>query len=237
MRKKSLFHICCICLLLCVTGTLQAQSQLLDMAIASLEEMPTDMTARNPGTKKEDPGSGGLYSIIKVTTTNPNDDLTAYEFDFGNMEDITEVKHEDREIWVYVQRNAKHITVSRKGYKTIKNEDLGLTIGNGKVYYMVLQVTVPKAMYQIVSFKVIPAEAKATVMYKKAGGSYTQFKNPTDKDGVTSQKLEYGFYEYMVTSDSYHGTEGKFTLNNKDEVHTVNVKLMPRFSNITFNGV
>ena len=236
MSRRFVFLLCCISLFLCMTGALQAQStQPLDMLVASFDYSPNDMTARQSETMKKD-AEGKMMAIIKVRTNNPNDDLTAYEFDFGYMEDITEVRNDDREIWIYVQRGAKHITISRNGYKTIKNRDFGMTVEAGKVYELVLQVTVPKAMYQIVSFKIIPAEAKATVMYKKAGGSYTQFRNPTDKDGVTSESLEYGFYEYMVTSDSYHSTEGKFTLNNKDKVHTVNVKLMPRFSNITFDA-
>ena len=201
MSRKYIFHLCSVCLFLCLATVLQAQTtQPKDMSIASFKYSPNDMTARQSESLKKD-AEGRLMSIIKVCTNDPKDDLKAYEFDFGYMEDITEVKNDDREIWVYVQRGAKHITISRSGYKTIKNKDLGETLEAGKVYELELSVAPRVIKKRMLLFKVSPADSEALVTYKAEGdaGDYKPFGNGRiDDGGMVAKNLEPGIYVYKV---------------------------------------
>ena len=237
MSRKYIFHFCFFCLFLCLATALQAQStQPKDLSIALFEYSPNDMTARKPGSLKKD-AEGRLMSIIKVRTNDPKDDLTAYEFDFGYMEDITEVRNDDREIWVYVQRGAKHITISRSGYKTIKNRDLGVTIEDGKVYELELAVAPRVIKKRMLLFNVSPTGSDALVTYKAEGDGedYKPFGNGTvDEEGNLAKNIELGTYVYKVTSNDYYVTEGRIVLDDKPDTYIEKVRLHSRYRSVVF---
>ena len=236
MSRRFVFLLCCISLFLCMTGALQAQStQSRDMSIASFEYIPNDLTARQSETMKKD-AEGRLMSIIKVRTNDPKDDLTAYEFDFGYMEDITEVRNDDREIWVYVQRGAKHITISRSGYKTIKNRDLGVTLETGKVYELELSVAPRVIKKRMLLFKVSPAGSEALVTYKAEGdaGDYKPFgSGRIDEGGMVAKNLEPGIYVYKVISTNYHSIEGRIILEDVAGKFVEPVILKPNYGTLS----
>ena len=236
MSRKYIFHLCSICLLLCLATALQAQStQSRDMSIASFDYSPNDMTARQSETMKKD-AEGKMMAIIKVRTNDPKDDLTAYEFDFGYMEDITEVRNDDREIWVYVQRGAKHITISRSGYKTIKNRDLGVTIEDGKVYELELSVAPRVIKKRMLLFKVSPAGSEALVTYKADGdaGDYKPFgSGRIDEGGMVAKNLEPGIYVYKVISTNYHSIEGRIILEDVAGKFVEPVILKPNYGTLS----
>ncbi|MBR5478000.1 MAG: PEGA domain-containing protein [Bacteroidaceae bacterium] len=201
-------------------------------SVVSFEEQPLDMTAREDGARKD--GTGSLYAIIKVTSTNPDDDLRAYSFDFDYLKHIVEAK--DGELWVYVQRNAKHVTITRGGYQTVKDYDLRTTIQAGKVYAMQLSSEVRRVYKQIVQFNVVPADAGAVVFCKSTENDAKEIMlGVVDSEGSVAASLELGTYTYRVTSTKYHESEGRFTLNDRSSNHVENVKLRSNFSTITFN--
>ncbi|MBP5569892.1 MAG: hypothetical protein J6X46_02530, partial [Prevotella sp.] len=98
-------------LLLLLVGAVSAFGQL-KFHVASFGEDQFDLAARDERFKKID-GSGSLYAIIKVS----GDDLKEYNFNFGNMNHLVE-SHEDQ-LWGYVQKNAKHVTITRSGYNPL----------------------------------------------------------------------------------------------------------------------
>ena len=59
--------------------------------IVSFDESSLDMTARDAQHEKID-GNGDRFAIVKVTSTSTDDDLRAYNFDFGYMESLVESK-------------------------------------------------------------------------------------------------------------------------------------------------
>ena len=190
-----------------------------------------DLTAQNEQYKKID-GSGSLYAIIKVTSTNADDDLRAYRFNFGNMNH--EVTEHDGALWVYVQRNAKYVTISRPGYATVERYDLQTTIEAGRTYLMQLS-TAPKQVYtQMVMFAVTPVDCRATVMVKSsAAGASEDVIGITDESGATAKGLPFGSYTYRVMAEGYHTTEGRFTLDDMARTHTEQVTLRPKFGTVT----
>lgn len=199
-------------------------------SVASFEVDQFDVTARDENHKKVD-GNGSLYAIIKVTSNNPNDNLAEYSFNFGNMRH--EVVDKNGELWVYVQRNAKMVTISRQGYVTIRKYDLKTTIEEGRTYLMQLSQSAAPIYTQMVQFTIEPATANAVVMIKgiNANAREELFGN-ADNMGNVAKSLPFGTYTYRVMSENYHSSEGRFTLNDKAKTHIENVKLRSNFSEV-----
>lgn len=216
--------------LLLLPSVSRAQEKL-KFSISEFEADPFDLSARSADTEKYD-GNGERYAIIKVKSTNPDDKLSEYLFNFGNMNH--KVEEHDGVLWIYVQRNAKLVTITRNGYAPINKYDLHTTIESGKNYVMTLTSEGKKVYNQMVQFNVNPAKATAVVMVKSTiPDSQEEFFGNTDESGSVARRLEFGTYTYKVISDKYHNAEGRFTLNNRLENHIENIELRPNFSDIT----
>ena len=207
------------CLLLSA-ACLQAQS--LKMRIVSFEEDPTDLTR----VSKTDQGSGDPYALVKVTSDNPDDDLSAYRFKFGMM--AHEQEAHDGELWFYVQKNAKHVTIERDGYRTINRQELGYTLESGKVYRMILSAQTPEVRYGILQFKVTPANEGAIVKVKTEDGEY-ELWGEVDATGSIDRRLELGVYYYEITAPHYEKTEGRISLDGRENPKVETVTLTPNF--------
>ena len=199
--------------------------------VESFEIDQFDMTAKNEAYKKID-GNGSLYAIIKVTSNAPDDDLKAYNFNFGNMNSKLEMH--DGELWVYVQRNAKMVTISWSGFETVNKYDLKTTIEEGRTYTMRL-TTQPKKVYtQMVLFKVNPADCNAVISVKaETPDAQEEMLGIVDASGMKARNLPFGSYTYKVMAENYYQSEGRFTLNDDAQTHEETVRLRARFSEIT----
>lgn len=228
-------------LLLACCTSLNAQ-QKLNFSIASFQADKFD-TSANIGNFVEIDGSGNKYAIIKVTSNNPEDNLTEFNFSFGNM--ASHVKDHDGELWIYVQRNAKTITISRNGYVTISKHDLGMTLEPGQVYKM--QLTFDKIQQRIVydvklqkvKFVISPAVQGVMVMAKRQDTGRETVVGMTDAKGVVFKTMDFGKYTYRVMSSDnmYHPSEGFLTLNSSDLTHEEKVILRPNFAEISLKAV
>lgn len=218
-----------VCLLLGISGLL-AQNKL-KFSIASFEADPFDASAKDPRYEKID-GNGDRYAIIKVTSNNPDDDLNEYQFNFGNLRSSTIMK--DDVLWVYVQKNAKLVTISRSGYTTVNRYDLRTTIEAGKNYVMSLTSAEKRVMTQMVQFNIEPADSRAVVMVKSSvSGATEELFGNADASGAVARSLEYGIYTYKVFAKNYNTSEGRLTINEKDRTHVEQVVLVPNFSVMT----
>ena len=207
-----------------------AQSRL-KMSVISFEQDPFDTTPQNSLYEKID-GSGARYAIIKVTTDNPDDKLKEYNFNFGNLKSI--VEEHDGELWVYVQKNAKMVTISRSGYSTINKYDLKTTVDAGKTYVMKLSVARPIVYTQMVQFTVSPAIAGSVITVKSARPeAQEEMFGTTDATGSAARALELGIYTYKVITANYHTTEARFTLNDRTKTYKEEVTLRANFSEVT----
>ncbi len=219
-------------LLLLMAATTQAQ-QNRKFHVQSFEQNQFDTSARVKATEKYD-GNGDRYSIIKVTSTNPDDDLMAYSFDFGMMNSLVE-QHDD-ELWVYVQRNAKHVTIKRAGYATVRNYDLRTTIQPGQVFDMVLSPETAKIQKQMVYFKITQKDANVTIMFKlNESGATPEVVNLGEKSEA-AKNLTLGRYSYTVLSEDYYEYESMLVLDNTNETHVEEITLRPKFANVTLSA-
>ena len=202
-------------------------------SVVSFEEKPFDTAARDERYRIVD-GNAQLFSIIKLVSNNPNDNLLAYSFDFGLLE--SRIKEVDGDVWVYVQRNAMHVTIKRDGYRPVKF-DLPVTVQPGQVFEMVLSAEALPIYREILLFNIKPAGVKATVMYKSATpGAQLQFFGIADDEGTVAKSLELGTYIYEIHSDNYHKSEGRIELKENKGKHVENVTLRPNFSTVTLEA-
>ena len=214
--------------LLLLAGAVSSFGQL-KFHVAEFAADPFDLTARNDQYKKVD-GSGSLYAIIKVS----GDDLKEYNFNFGNMNH--EVTEHDGLLWIYVQKNAKRVTIRRNGYAPLLNYDLQTTVEEGKTYRMKLSAQGPVVYMQMLMFQVQPADARASVIIKgSAPDAVEQMLGTTDASGAIARNMPYDTYTYRIFSENYYPSEGRFTLGDKSQTHLEQVTLRPRFAQITLS--
>ena len=218
--KRTLFFF--IAIILFVTGAM-AQN-LSEFTVVSFEEKPFDTAARDERYRIVD-GNAQLFSIIKLVSNNPNDNLLAYSFDFGLLE--SRIKEVDGDVWVYVQRNATHVTIKRDGYRPVKF-DLPVTVQPGQVFEMVLSAEALPIYRQTLQFSIEPANIKAVVMYRNsASGAQLQLFGITDDEGSVAKNLELGTYIYEIYTDGYRKSEGRIELKEKNRIHEESVTLRP----------
>ena len=212
-----------------------SSQQLLRFSVAEFVQDPLDLTARNDQYKQMD-DNGSLYSIIKVKSNLSDDALKAYHFDFGWINSFVVHHPEKEELWVYVQKNAKNVSISREGYVSVDKYDLRTTIDAGATYNMLLSVTGPTLKVQMVMFRVKPPTAKAVVMVKgEQPEAIEEVLGIVDEMGAVAKSLPFGSYTYRVAAENFYPSEGRFTLNNQTENHVEDVSLRSNFGNITLN--
>lgn len=85
-------------------------AQELKFRVADFYQDQQDLTAQEENKKDDD---GRLYAVIKVTSDNEDDDLSQFSFDFNYNVSSQEMR--DGELWLFVQRNAKNVTIRRGG--------------------------------------------------------------------------------------------------------------------------
>jgi len=229
MRIKSLLGL--IILFLFETSPLLAQ-QLRTFRVTDFHRDALALTARNEQYKKTD-DSGSLYAIIKVKSDLPDDDLQSYRFDFGLMNSIVVHHPETEELWVYVQKNAKTVTISREGFVSVNKYDLQTTIEAGTTYVMQLSVSAPQIYLQMVMFRIQPATAKAFIMVKSESDEQEEVFGAVDETGSVAKSLPLGNYTYRVAAENFYPSEGRLTLNRQNETHIEEVTLRSNVGMIT----
>lgn len=217
MKRLIIF---CLTLFLIFISLPASAQQKQKFSVANFEYNPFDMAAQSA---KLD-GSGNRYAIIKVSSTNPDDDLKEYSFNFGNLRSF--VEEHDNELWVYVQKNAKTVTISRPGYTTIQRYDLKTTIESGKTYNLMLSTAVKIVSKQMLQFSVTPSKSQALVIIKGSNqnSKYEMF-GKIDENGLIADNLEYGIYTYSVIASGYQVSEGRIVLNDKTKTFVEKVQL------------
>ena len=209
-----------------------AAQQMQKFHVESFGENAFDMSAREKPTSRDD-GTGVLYSIIKVTSTAPDDNLKAYKFDFGYLKDVQEMH--DGVLWVYVQNGAKTVDIMRDGFHTIRRYNLETTLRPGKVYDLVLRPEPKVISMQFLMFQVTPANSQAMIMYADESGNEKVF-GQLDENGTVAEKLVLGRYSYRIISKNYHDSEGIVTLSTPNGKHIETVTLRPNFARITLTA-
>lgn len=224
-----IFNVKHIFLLLLILFALPTMAQKLEMRVASFEQDQFDGAAKGEYRKLD--GSGDPYAIVKVTSDKPGDDLSQLMFDFGSMnhEDVPGHDGADSERWLYVQKNAKTVTILRNGYTSIMREDLQTSLLSGAVYKLALSLEAPVTKFRVLQFAISPVGEVASIMVKASGEEeYTDW-GVVRNDGTLDKLLPEGTYQYKINSNWYLPTEGMITLLPSNDTFKEAVTLRPNF--------
>lgn len=227
-----IFRLYFVVTLLFSSAMLSAQ-QKLEFNVVSFKMDQFSTTAQDKRYEKID-GDGYRYAIIKVKDFDGEGGLDAFTFNFGTLNSIVET-HDD-ELWVYVQRNAKTVTIKRPGYKTIEKYDLNTTLQSGRTYIMTLtmsrirQDVVHDITKQVLQFFVTPYNENAIVKVKKVGTSSDfELWGAVDETGSIDKIMDFGTYDYVVSALNYESTSGRIILSDSKNTYVENVALKPNF--------
>ncbi len=207
-------------LLILLPNTVLGQEQ--KMWINSFTHDPMDMSAKDH--QKRD-GNGNLYALVKVRPVSKD-----FRFSFGYLSCINDGTHDD-ETWLYVQKSARTISITREGFTSIRNKDLGITLEAGETYILELSYVEPQntVKKQWLKFDVLPNDLNAVVKVKPDGTNADYEIWGQTQNGSIARSLECGRYLFQVVADNYLPSEGVVTLNKPNETHTEQVTLTPNF--------
>lgn len=180
--------------------------------------------------------SGSWYAIIKFMSADPTvkiDNLEAFTFNFGNMKHKT-VLHGD-ELWIYVQKNARTVSINREGYAPIKKWDLKTTLKEGATYVMKITFeqleayVKPSLKKQFLRIQLEPGLSGAVVTLKREGEEASSETSYTDATGSKAWNKEFGTYVYEIKAPNYNVSKGRVKLTTSDSTYVEKVKLIPNF--------
>ena len=206
--------------LMCITYISYSQS----ISVSNFKLLDTDLTANTAGTMELDQ-NGETAALIKVVTTQ-----TGFTFDGGSM-GIVKTKQTPGEVWVYIPRGAKKISIKHPQLGVLRDYYFPVAIEPAKTYEMVLvagevQTIVKQARTsQYVVFQLTPPDAVVELngqLLKTEGG-------------IASKMMKFGTYNYRVQAPDYLLEAGSVTVDDPNNKKVVNISLKPNFTKVTIN--
>ncbi len=176
-----------ICLLLLFCIALSAQS----ISVSSFRLIESDQSANINGTMVHDQ-NGEVAALIKVKTAEKD-----FSFDTGQI-GIVKTKQNNGEIWIYVPRGTKKITISHPDYGLLRDYYLNIPIQSGKTYELVLQTNSANGEVEVICS---PATADIYIDGEKVGETPQLISN-----------LSVGEHQYRLVCKGYEEKCGSFTI-------------------------
>lgn len=186
------------------------------MNVKSFRLLETDLDANTSGLSMTDQ-NGETAALIKVVTTQ-----TGFTFDGGSLS-IVGTKQTPGEIWVYIPRGSKKITIKHPQLGVLRDYFFPCPIEAARTYEMIL----------------ITGSVQ-TIVNEDAGGQYLVMTvdpptatvyiddiEATLQDGVLSNFLPYGKHTYRVTDPLYATDAGSFEIGK--EKTELSIKLPPSY--------
>ena len=194
------------------------------ISVSSFRLLENDLDANTAGTMEKDQ-NGEVAALIKVVTTQ-----TGFTFDGGAL-GIVKTKQTPGEIWVYIPRGSKKISIKHQQLGVLRDYYFPISVEAARTYEMVLvtgtvETTVHQARTsQYVVFQLTPSNA-----FVELDGEVLQTNG-----GTATKMMKFGTYNYRVQAPNYLPEAGNVTVNDPNNKHIVTVALKPNFSTVTLN--
>lgn len=194
------------------------------ISIKSFRSLSNDLDARVSYPKEDK--NGKKAAIIKIVTTE-----TGFEFDAGVI-GIVAVVPKTSEIWLYVPRGSKAVTIKHPKLGLLRNYAYPQAISGGEVYEMELvtgkvvtsiEPTTIETQWLIITTD--PAGADVYINDQPAGKTPYQNNLPTGK------------YTWRVSKELYLPEAGVANLTTEGEKQVMNVKMKPNFGSLNITSV
>lgn len=191
---------------------LQAQT----INVKSFRMLDNDLTANTNGTYELDQ-NGEKAALIKVVTNQ-----TGFSFDCGSL-GVVKTMQKPSEIWVYVPRCVRRITISHPTLGVLRDYDFPISIEGARTYEMVLTTDqVENIIRQDVGGQYLIMNVSPSSAIVKIDG----VEVPVE-EGVVTKLVTYGKHNYSVSDPYYKEEQG--IINMGKEKQTLNVSLTPNY--------
>lgn len=191
---------------------LQAQT----INVKSFRMLDNDLTANTNGTYELDQ-NGEKAALIKVVTNQ-----TGFSFDCGSL-GVVKTMQKPSEIWVYVPRGVRRITISHPTLGVLRDYDFPVSIEGARTYEMVLTTD---QVETIVKHDVGGQYLIMNVSPPSAIVNIDGVEVPVE-DGVVTKLITYGKHNYSISDPYYKDEQG--IINMGKEKQTLNVSLTPNY--------
>ncbi len=197
-----------------------------NISVKSFRALETDMTASSIEGKRIDQ-NGQVAALIKVVTTEKG-----FTFEGGTL-GIIDTKQRNGEIWVWVPRGLRKITILHQQLGVLRDYMFPEGIESERTYEMVLTTakvvtTVEEAItQQYLIFQITPPDAALEVDDQLWTVS---------AEGTARKFVNFGTYTYRVQAPNYHPEAGRVTVDDPENKKTVTITLQPNFGWIEVKG-
>ena len=190
-----------------------------NISVSSFRDLTTDMTASSLEGKRIDQNNEAC-ALIKIVTTQ-----TGFTFEAGAL-GIVDTKQEIGEVWVWVPRGSRKITIKHPQLGVLREYRYPIEIMPERTYEMVLvtgtveTIVKEQVREQYLMFQITPADAILEVddqVWK------------VSNEGTARKLVDFGTYTYRVQAPNYHPEAGQVTVNDPNSTQKVNVTLKPNF--------
>ena len=196
-----------------------------NISVKSFKALSMDLTASSLEGKRVDQ-NGDVAALIKVVTTE-----TGFVFEGGTL-GIVDTKQTPGEVWVWVPRAARKITIKHPKLGVLRDYYYPVEIEAERTYEMVLTtakietIIKEEVRQQYLVFELEPKNATLEVNDQLWS---------VDANGTALQFVDLGTYTYRVRAANYETDAGVVTVDDPDPDHpkTVKVKLKSNFAEVT----
>lgn len=191
-----------------------------NISVESFQVLPIDKLTSSPEEKRIDQ-NGEVAALIKVVTTQQG-----FLFEGGSL-GVVDTRQEQGEIWVWVPRGLRKITIKHQQLGVLRDYYFPVEIEAERTYKMVLStIKVEKAVkpagspsmvkQQYLVFRITPPNALLEVDGERW---------EVDADGTAMRFVNLGTYSYRVHAPNYHFHAGTVTVSDPDNTVKVTVEL------------
>ena len=193
------------------------------IAVKSFRQLENDLDARAYYPKED--RNGEKAALIKIVTNE-----TGFEFDAGSIGIVATVQ-KTGEIWLYVPRGSKAVTIKHPKFTLLRNYAYPQAIGAGEVYEMVLATgrvvtTIEQPVVETQWLLITTDPAGADVYINDQPAGKTPYQN----------NLPAGKYTWRVSKELYLPESGFANLIAGGEKQVMNVKMKPDFGTLNISS-
>ena len=197
-----------------------------NISVKSFRPLVGDMTTTSAEGKRIDQ-NGEVAALIKVVTSE-----TGFVFEGGSL-GIVETQQRVSEIWVWVPRASRKITILHQQLGQLRDYRYPVEIEADRTYEMVLTtakietIVKEEVRMQYLAFQISPPNATLVVDEK-----YWD----VEADGTAQDYVNFGTYAWRVEAPNYHTDAGHVTVDDPNNTKIVTVTLQPNFGWIEVAG-
>ena len=203
---------------------LRAYSQ--SISVKSFRPLVGDMTTTSAEGKRIDQ-NGEVAALIKVVTNE-----TGFVFEGGTL-GIVGSQQRVSEIWVWVPRASRKITIMHQQLGQLRDYRFPVEIEADRTYEMVLTtakietIIKEEVRMQYLAFQITPPNATLEV-------NETIWE--VSSEGSAQEYVNFGTYTYRVQAPNYYPDAGRVTVDDPNNTKIVIVDLKPNFGWIEVAG-